>query len=489
MVSIQTLHGGTTLTARACRSTVVMLLALLAVQSAFAWGPHPDIARAALNVLPEAAQCRERFGSEFDALTNYSWMPDQQGQELGAFYADDYLLIPAFPKYAFHAMPGVADTYEPFLRRALQAFRTETPANACRQLGPLVHFVEDTGAPPHALYISGPLHGPMENWVNARAINIEGYQPVLLGTDDESLLAGLRARMDQLVAFAIPRAEKAKPLCEKGEAERPNVEPILLECANECARALADVLHSIFRLVLNENLEGAGLEGNVIAGEFHLDNPKRNNKGARVVLLDAAKYEQIADPAQGLNAALTAYSTVAYSAASIPEGLGWLGEYRFRNLPDGVYRVLACRPGSTWTVSDPVALTKGQIAQVDLALPPTDPPGNILQNPTGTLSYLAPGPDRWGQGGGHWSSRVASLDEGVTYRCGAVLKDPTAKVSFRFATPAGAESVALAEGTAQPAEVTYTCASRGTTVSAVVDSARQLTQVLERVWVVPVVAQ
>ena len=47
--------------------------------------------------------------------------------------------------------------YRPLFIRALQALRTESPANAVRWLGSLLHFVTDTGSPPHALVYKGDI--------------------------------------------------------------------------------------------------------------------------------------------------------------------------------------------------------------------------------------------------------------------------------------------------------------------------------------------
>jgi hypothetical protein len=172
-------------------------------------------------------------------------LPDQRGQDLGAYYADDYLLIRELPQHVRHTMPYVHEAFAPYFRRALQALRTETPVNACRQLGPLVHFVEDVGAPPHAKE-NCPHHHELENWVRADQIVIDGYQPQLLGKNDEEALAGLLRRVAGLVAFSKARAERALPLLEETNPDRAKVEPIILESALECSRATADVLYTVF---------------------------------------------------------------------------------------------------------------------------------------------------------------------------------------------------------------------------------------------------
>ena len=140
----------------------VALAVIIAAAPAGAWGPHPDITRAALAVLPEAERWKAEMGAaNLAALAQYCWMPDEMGRENPAFFIDDYLLIRAQPTYMPHVMPDVRKTIAPCFKRALQALRTETPVNACRQIAPLLHFVEDIGAPPHAAP-KAPKHIEME---------------------------------------------------------------------------------------------------------------------------------------------------------------------------------------------------------------------------------------------------------------------------------------------------------------------------------------
>jgi hypothetical protein len=107
-------------------------LVVLADQ-ARAWGPHLDITRAAPGVLPDAERWNAALEAEnVTALANYCWLPDMRGQDLGAFYADHYLLIHQMPRHVGHVMPEVQQTFVPHFRRALLAMRTEAPTNACR---------------------------------------------------------------------------------------------------------------------------------------------------------------------------------------------------------------------------------------------------------------------------------------------------------------------------------------------------------------------
>ena len=241
--------------------TAMLILAVLLlggpVRQAAAWGPHSQITRAAIKVLPDLPHWKAALGSDnLAALADYCWMPDERGMDMKAHYADDYLLIHQMPRHVSHVMPDVKQTWVPYFRRALQALRTETPVNACRQIGSLIHFVEDTGAPPHARE-QCPHHSELENWVRDDHVIIKGYRPRLLGATDAEAEAGLLRRMAGLVAFSKARAERALPLVSQPTPDRAKVEPIILESALESARVTADVLYTLFSLGLGPQPPGA----------------------------------------------------------------------------------------------------------------------------------------------------------------------------------------------------------------------------------------
>ena len=460
---------------RIARLVVPMILAGLLANSASAWGPHPKITEAALEVLPDAPRWKAALGADnLAGLARYCLLPDQRGEDLGQFYADDYLLVRSVPRYTSHVMPEVRDAFAPFFRRALQALRTETPVNACRQLGPLVHFTEDSGAPPHAK-VKCPHHKELENWVRAEQITIRGYRPQLLGRTDDEALAGLLRRIDALVKFSAARAERALPLVSQPAPDRAQVEPILLESALESARATADVIYTVLTLGLAAQPEGASLAGTVTAAALG----SNDNHGARVVLLDSD------------------YATLAVSTAPAAGGV-WTGEYRYTHLPAGTYRVLAYRTGSQCRISEPIKLEVGRSARLDLALEAADPRGNVVENPDGRLSYLLPGtPDRWRRASPRgkpspWVSASARVKPNMTYRCGAVLKDPEARVSFRFETrpdrdgkKAPAVVCPVVPDSKLRGELTTRLDERRATVVVQVHSSRPLNEAIERVWVVP----
>jgi hypothetical protein len=58
--------------------------------------------------------------------------------------------------------------FDLYFRRALQALRTETPANAARWVGALLHFTEDTARRRTPSSNPGRCTSPMRNWVDER---------------------------------------------------------------------------------------------------------------------------------------------------------------------------------------------------------------------------------------------------------------------------------------------------------------------------------
>lgn len=391
--------------------TFLFLLAFAV--SAFAWGPHPEITRAALDVVPQLEAWEQSLGKEnIAALTQYCWMPDWRGQDLGPYYADDYLLVPQLPYHVSHVMPAVEPAFQVYFCRALQALRTETPVNACRQLGTLLHFVEDVGAPPHAKP-NCPHHSELENWLDAKQISIRGYQPQLLGSTDDEAWQGLKRRIEGLIAFSAERADRALPLVSAPNPDRNAVEPIILESALEAARVTADVLYTVLTLSLRPaGDQGTALRGTVVVPPL----PGNDDQEARIVLLG------------------TDFATLAgLSADSRSEDKTEDKTYvfAFRNLPEGQYRVLAYRPGTEAQVLD-VQLTHGVPAVLHFRLAPTNPPGNLVYNADFSLATLKPDlPDRWTKSSvDAWTGTTIAIQSGKKYRLGAVFRQADAKVEF-----------------------------------------------------------
>ncbi len=327
---------------------------------ALAWHPHPDITRAAVAALDADAPILKLLGPEVPNLRESSLMPDWRRSlrrdKTAWFYSDDFLLLPGLPTHVGHMCPEVRTTYEPFFRRALQALRTESAFNACRWTGSLVHFVEDTGAPPHAAIVGGDLHGKTENFANPDKLHLTGYRPRLLGRTDDEAVAGLRQRLEGLIEFSKPRFERAKPLAVSGD--RAQADPILIESAAECARVVADVLLTLGQLAAKIPADqNATLTGTVVSQAA----PGLEQLPAKLMLLE------------------TKFSTLADAA----------GRFECRHLPPGTYTLAVLRPGSA-VATAAVTLASGRATTKTIQLARDAVAGNLVRNPAFSLHWLAP---------------------------------------------------------------------------------------------------
>jgi hypothetical protein len=326
--------------------------------SSLAWGPHTEITQTALLALGKEDGIYKQLGEDTSVLTQYVWMADWRSHLLirsdEVFYADDYLLFPKARAHSQHICPEVRQTYAPFFRRALQALRTESPRNAARWIGSLLHFTTDTGSPPHAAGFLGPAHSKMENWLDAKLIQLPGYRPRLLGDDDASAEAGFLSRMDGLIEFSKERAARCR--ADVDADRREPVEPVVLESALETARVTADLLHTL-GILAGKPTAGAPLSGTVSWQKG--SHPTLDRLPAKVVLLG------------------TDFSTLTR-----PDG-----SFVFRHLPEGDYQLVALAPGAT---SAPVVLSLkgGGLALPEMALV-ADAPGNLLRNADFRLHWSA----------------------------------------------------------------------------------------------------
>jgi hypothetical protein len=220
----------------------------------------------------------------------------------------------------------------------------------------------------------------MENWIDARAIDIAGYRPRLLGRTDDTALEGFLSRMEGLIAFSKPRGLRLRPLVEA--EDRAAVEPLVLECALETARVDADLLHTLGHL--------AGLPGTPdtrMTGKVRFTAPHGLEQLPAKVVVEG-----------------TAFSTLA--AAD--------GTFELGGLPPGRYRLGFMAPGSqirSRTVrvgASPVTLT------VTL---PASRPGNLVRNPSFRQRWVDAGaPDAWYPSGGEWEGEIVPVQPGGTYR-------------------------------------------------------------------------
>jgi hypothetical protein len=366
------------------------VLIVFAQLNLFAWGPHTQITQAALDVLGTNDLLIRHLGAQAQHLTNYAWMADYRRlpfEEPGQlFYADDYLLFPEAPVHWDHICPEVKKTYKPYFERAIVALRTETPANAARWIGSLLHFTEDTGAPPHAAEVRGAMHTKMENWVDAKLITISGYKPQLLGTNDTNALQGFLKRMDDLIVFSKERARRMRLNVEIGN--RRAVEPVVLESALETSRMAADLLHTLGVIAAQNAIGGGSLKGVI-----HSEAPLGMEQFPAKVILATTNLSTLADLS---------------------------GAFEFRNLPPGEYRVVALRQGNG-RMEKTVRVESNQTNVCDLNLPR---PSNLVRNGDLSLRWVdRSAPDCWNLFQGLWQGEIIPLKIGQQYRIAAKFKE------------------------------------------------------------------
>jgi hypothetical protein len=259
-------------------------------------------------------------------------------------YSRDCYDIPGFlpdSRWAGYGAPETG-TYEAFFGRLLQAMHTETSDNAMGWLGTILSDTRDTGTPPHAGKISGESHARMEKWLDRKKIDITGYKPCLLGKTDKEATEGCVKRLNDLHEYTLQRFNKLLPLAEAND--RSAAEPLLLECANETARAVADILHTVGYLHSQmKPIPGTG----ALAGTIQA--PRDPDRLTARIMLQGTKFSTLADLS---------------------------GRYEFRNLPPGQYTAIVLMPRCKPQTFE-VALDPDKRTTKDLALEST---GNLLRN-------------------------------------------------------------------------------------------------------------
>lgn len=462
------------------RLLVIAITSLLTISlaiSAGAWGPHPSITRAACATLPASDRLNERLVG-VEALEEYCWLGDYREDAFETYYPDDYLIFPKAPRHFGHLLPEVANTYEPFFHRALQALRTESPHNAARWVGSLLHFQQDSGSPPHALPIGGELHAKLENWLDAKAIQLGDYQPRLLGEDDADALRptsafeGFRKRMDELVEFSKLRAQRARPFCEANN--RAAAEPVILESALETSRVTADLLHTLLVLASKaQTNDAASLTVRITAPPL-LALPQ---SPARLIL-QGTDFSTVADPIE------------------VDDKI-YVGECVFRHLPPGEYRPLVYRTGCKAAMPPAVRLRAGERKSIEVALQSDEVEGNLIRDAERKISYSTPGQlEHWqriGSGdGAAWQTAAIPVREGATYRIGVRLEQGvTATVRARwdqyvnFGPALRSDLIKTGNGTASvPYQSEFVAPPKARLVRLLIFTQRPLGEVLDHAWVV-----
>jgi hypothetical protein len=363
---------------------IAIAVAILIAQPAVAWGPHTEITLAALRVLPNRERWQTYFGRDWERIArDYCWMGDWQEAVRPDHYADDHLIFPSMPNHVSHMHPDVRRTYAPFFRRALQALRSESPTNAARWVGSLLHFVQDAGSPPHAIGIGGDSHGKMERWVDEKQLDISSYEPRLLGMTDDDAQRAFEVRMAGLLEFSTERAKRLKPLVEPLK-ERTN-QSLELECALEVSRVSADLLHTLLTLGLAEPSQ----PGATIRGQTNYRPPIGYATVPAKVVLHGTKY-----------------STTTEAD----------GRFEFRNLPAGRFTPWILAVGFETRRLGEFELRSGDVIELPVQLVADEVAGNLIRNPRFELAWTRTDiPDGWTRDArkkSRWASAVIRVPQG-----------------------------------------------------------------------------
>jgi hypothetical protein len=366
-----------------------------------AWGskPHSDIIDAALAALPPDSGLVERLGENAPRLRAFVQMGDWQdtlamhnevwrvsGVDYPSsgqlFYTNDYLIFPGSTKLYGHMLPDVRSTYGPFFDRALQALRMESASNAARWMGSLLHYVTDTGSPPHTTALTGDAHTKMENWLDASKLDLQGYKAKALTRE------AYLARMEGLIEFSKQRADRLKPLIAADD--RTQCEPVIMESAGEAAKVAADVIYSLLKLSQMPVPVGR-LEAEIMAPQ---------TKGLEEL------------PAR-LAIENTTISTMSDVAALRP-GV-YRGHFTLRGIEPGKYRAFLSRPGAKAKM---VEFTIGSVGstRIEWTLEPDD--NNRIRNCDFSVRWVtANAPDYWRYDGRRkqWMSDNVAVNAGKKY--------------------------------------------------------------------------
>jgi hypothetical protein len=487
------------------------------------WGDgHRVITQAALDAVPERERWIAVLGADhwqhiagLGEATGYAGIADNQSEFIrrswGAYFANDYLLTREVPFLHGYHVPVIEQPpwnrqISGFAKRALQALRTESPREAARRVGVLIHFIEDAGATAHAARISPPAHTLLDNTVFLERIRLPGYTPVLLGGNDEEFITTLQERIAALIDRSRPVGERLKPkaveLAPLYGTLRAGLSPnreffdaiseAQIEPALDCGRLVADAVHTLMTLGLGQSLEGATLSGRVRWGSLSA----YEESGAEVHLLKSGS-----GAAANLFEACTIYNTHTDQH----------GAFSFHGLPSGRFRILAYRVGSSLVISEPENLSTAASASVEIDLPPSQTPGNLVYNPELTLSTYQPQqPDRWmelaplADGRRVLMNAPVPVEGGKSFRIGAKIRDPAARVLFHLLPRSGKAAIQDCSRTMKidPAfPVTKVFAGEGgeATVKAespgvnyfliVIETPQAVTEAVEDLWVVPVAAE
>lgn len=483
----------------------VLSVAVFAAET-FAWGPHIDITKAALERVPSSPEWADLMDKNFTAqIAGNAFLPDTWGIISSSngekFHANDYLQIKGVEVFAQHNLGGSdgatkvpytqRDAFKAYFKKAVRALQMETPANAARRLGAIIHFTEDCGCPQHTnlLMKKAMRNHKSENFFTKEKIAIPNYTPVLFGDNIDAAADGLIKRLEALDAKTQPIAQELfeKELFKnekKGDMmDRKVIEPLNFKASKQSAEAVADLVYTALKIG-TKPLDGAKLCGEITAPALPL--PDSDKLVARVWLLDS-------------NGDITDIDTFTDGGVVDKQKGLWTGKFSLRNLPEGKFKLMAYRQGGQIETSPIFELKKSEPTKVNLALKESSPKGNLVLNSDCSIKTLfkdKPIPDCWYKNifyypRKHWLSARFNIEPMRSYKMGVKLKDPSVKVTAIFfkrntgAGPIDRDSPIICElKDGEDQTVSIQDKKIGYGVIAVY-SEKPIGEIIENVWIIP----
>lgn len=182
--------------------------------------------------------CYGEWGG-WSGYPNEPRLPDVRREWNISFYCG---YDPATGKGRFysHSAPDSYEACPLYFMRAVEALRAGRHAEGIRILGVLAHYAEDSVTFPHMQAIHRRMGFDFDR------VNLGGYEPQVLGETLEEAAANLRKRLERAVAFTEERALAIRAALKDNDS--PRLEELFVECDNEGARVVADVLRTAIRL-------------------------------------------------------------------------------------------------------------------------------------------------------------------------------------------------------------------------------------------------
>lgn len=229
----------------------------------FRWHTHEAITQAALEILP--ASDLAVLGPEAELLASvFCGFPDQNWMTYGGFLAQFEERLPDCRRFwdisgycrhhpltgaggfIGHGPPTAVEAVRKLTAQALEAFRGGRQRDGVRHLGAALHYLQDSGTPGHVITTSSAIHHALDTLPD-ELVGIPGYEPAVLAEVEAEVVTAVAARTEKLTADIVPVAEEMLELiAREGMAAARDLQA---QAANECARATADVLHTVCRVV------------------------------------------------------------------------------------------------------------------------------------------------------------------------------------------------------------------------------------------------